>query len=323
MRVLVLTAAQRLPDLSTLYAELAQHHSLEVLRLEKKPQRNLRKALAHLDLASFERIVLDLPFKNVYRQTRYLARLNGLMVYDEDACQNYLSSSRWHGAFSRFYRRLPYARILVTGASVAARLQAEGFAVSFAPKGYDPARQYLQPEAADLQRREIELGFIGRTASAAYAGRKELLEQLAASEPLQLLRTEPGAAYRQMLNRIRLFISADVGLGEYMAKNFEAMACGCVLLAWRQGSEEPAIGLRDGEHLLLYSNLAELREHIAALRGDPALAQRIADAGRAFVESRLSYPHLAARMATLLAEPWPLVAPLTGWRAFCQRLGFI
>jgi hypothetical protein len=323
MRVLVLTAAQRLPDLSTLYSELAQQHSLEVLRLEKKSQRNLRKALAHLDLASFERIVLDLPFKNVYRQTRYLARLNGLLVYDEDACQNYLSNSRWYGVFSQFYRRLPQARILVTGASVAARLQAEGFAVSFAPKGYDPARQFLQPESGDLTLREIELGFIGRTASAAYAGRKELLEQLAASEPLQLLRTEPGEAYRQMLNRIRLFISADVGLGEYMAKNFEAMACGCVLLAWRQGSEEPAIGLRDGEHLLLYSNLAELREHIAALRHDPVRAQRIADAGRAFVESHLSYAHLAARMAALLAEPWPVVAPLTGWRALCQRLGFI
>ena len=322
MRVLILTAAQRLPDLSTLYAELTKYHGLEVLRLEKKAQRNLRKSLKPLNLASFDRIVLDLPFKNVHRQTRFLARLNGLLVYDEDACQNYLSNSRWYGVFSQFYRRLPRARIVVTGASVAARLQAEGFAVSFAPKGYDPTRQYLQPEAVDLQQREIELGFIGRTASAAYAGRKELLEQLAASEPLQLLRTEPGAAYRQMLNRIRLFISADVGLGEYMAKNFEAMACGCVLLAWRQGSEEPAIGLQDGQHLLLYNDLAELRGHIAALRNDPARAQRIADAGRAFVHEQLSYNHLAARMAALLAEPWPIVAPLTGWRAVWQRLGF-
>ena len=323
MRVLVLTSAQRLPDLSTLYRELAKQVDLQVLRLEKKPQRNLRKTLRDVDLSSFERIVLDLPFKNVYRQTRYLARLNGLLVYDEDACQNYLSNSRWFGVFSRFYQRLPQARILVTGASVAARLQAEGFAVNFAPKGYDPGRQFLQPESAVIKQREIELGFIGRTASAAYAGRKELLEQLAASEPLQLLRTEPGDAYRQMLNRIQLFISADVGLGEYMAKNFEAMACGCVLLAWRQGSEEAAIGLRDGEHLLLYSNLSELREHIVALRNDPMRAQRIADAGRAFVESQLSYAHLAMRVAALLSEPWPIVTPLTGWRGLCQRLGFL
>ncbi|MBF7729850.1 glycosyltransferase family protein [Pseudomonas sp. N040] len=322
MRVLVLTASPRLPDLCTLYGELGKHVDLHVLQLEKKQQRDLRKALRDIDLASFARVLLDLPFKNVYRQTGYLSRLNGLLIYDEDACQNYLSNSRWYGAFSQFYQRLPQARILVTGASVAARLQGEGFAVSFAPKGYDPARQYLQPGSQDLQQRDIELGFIGRTASAAYAGRKELLEQLASVEPLQLLRTEPGDAYRQMLNRIRLFVSADVGLGEYMAKNFEAMACGCVLLAWRQGSEEPAIGLQDGEHLLLYSSLAELRAHIAALRVDPQRAQRIADSGRAFVQAQLSYTHLAARMAALLAEPWPSVPPLTGWRAVWQRLRF-
>jgi glycosyltransferase involved in cell wall biosynthesis len=323
MRVLILTATPRLPDLSILYAELTQYAELEVLRLTKDQQRNLPKYLERINLAAFERVVLDLPFKNVHRQARYLASLNGLLIYDEDAYLNYHEGSRWNGVFSKFYRCLPQARILVTGASVAARLQSEGFAVNFAPKGYDPMRQYLQPESADLHLREIELGFIGRTASATYSSRKELLEQLAAVEPLQVLRTEPGDTYRQMLNRIRFFISADVGLGEFMAKNFEAMACGCVLLAWRQGSEESAIGLQDGQHLLLYSDLAELRGHIAALRSDPARAQRIADAGRAFVESHLSYAHLAARMAALLAEPWPVVALLTGWRALWQRLGII
>lgn len=323
MRVLILTATPRLPDLSTLYCELSQSAELEILRLAVDQQRNLRKSLACIDLTAFERVVLDLPFKNVHRQARYLASLNGLLIYEEDAYLNYHAGSRWHGVFSKFYLRLPQARILVTGARVAARLQAEGFAVNFAPKGYDPARQFLQPESADLQLRDIELGFIGRTASATYSSRKELLEGLAAVEPLQILRTEPGDAYRQMLNRIRYFISADVGLGEFMAKNFEAMACGCVLLAWRQGSEESVIGLQDGQHLLLYSDLAELRGHIAALRSDPARAQQIADAGRAFVEANLSYSHLAARIAQLLAEPWPAVTPPSGWRAFCQRFGFM
>lgn len=315
MRVLVLTAAERLPDLTTLYVDLARHVSLEVHRLTKNQQRNVRKSLGDLDLSDFQRIILDLPFKNVYRQTGYLARLNGLLVYEEDACQNYLSRSRWCGAFSRFYRRLPRARILVTGAGVAARLQAEGFNVRFMTKGFDPAKVF-----AESVERDIELGFIGRTTSHAYTERKALLEQLAATEPLQLLRTDPGEPYRQMLNRIRLFISADVGLGEYMAKNFEAMACGCVLLAWRQEAEEAAMGLRDGEHLLLYSSLDELRGHIAKLRSDPRQAQRIADAGRAFVEANHSYKHLAEQIAELLVEPWPAIRPPTLWRALWQRL---
>jgi glycosyltransferase involved in cell wall biosynthesis len=315
MRVLVLTAAERLPDLTTLYDDLARRVCLDVRRLTKNQQRNVRKSLGGLDLSEFQRIILDLPFKNVYRQTGYLARLNGLLVYEEDACQNYLSRSRWRGTFSRFYRCLPQASILVTGAGVAARLQAEGFNVRFMAKGYDPLRLFVEPAE-----RDIELGFIGRTTSDTYSERKLLLEQLAAAEPLQLLRTAPGEPYRQMLNRIRLFISADVGLGEYMAKNFEAMACGCVVLAWRQVAEETAIGLRDGEHLLLYSSLAELRGHIANLRNDPHLAQRIADAGRTFVETHHGYNHLAEQIAGLLAEPWPAIAPPSLWRALWQRL---
>ncbi|MCY1539283.1 Glycosyl transferases group 1 [compost metagenome] len=122
-----------------------------------------------------------------------------------------------------------------------------------------------------------------------------------------------------MLNRIRYFVSADVGLGEYMAKNFEAMACGCVLLAWRQGSEEPAIGLEDGHHLLLYSSIDELRRHLQKLRHDPDLAQDIADNGRMFVEQHLAHPHLAGRLLDELRKP-PLPVPTSTWRTLWSRL---
>lgn len=318
MRVLVLTAAQRLPDLSALYAALGERVELDLRVLEKNQQRDLLRTLRGVELATYQRVLLDLPFKNIYRQARYLRQLSGLLIYEEDACQNYLSSSRWQGAFSRLYRQLPQARVLVTGANLAARLQSEGFNVRFLAKGYDS--QILRQQHLE---RDIELGFIGRTASADYAGRKQLLDQLGECEPLQVLRAEPGEPYCKLLNRIRYFISADVGLGEYMAKNFEAMACGCVLLAWHQGTEEAAIGLEDGHHLLLYRDLADLREHLAALRAEPARAQRIADAGRAFVEANLSYTHLAERMAELLLEPWPCIAPPAGWNALRQRLRFL
>ena len=232
MRVLVLTAEARVPDLSALYQSLPRYLDIDLHVLGKAQQRQLRRYLAGLDLQSYQRILLDLPFKHMVAQATLLARLPGLLIYEEDACQNYLATSKWQGAFSRFYRQLPAARLVVTGASVAQRLRSEGFDALFMAKGYNPHLLFNEQRA-----RDIELGFIGRTASRDYAGRKALLDSLAALEPLQLLRTEPGAEYRHMLNRIRYFVSADVGLGEYMAKNFEAMACGCVLLAWRQGSE--------------------------------------------------------------------------------------
>ena len=313
MRVLVLTAEARVPDLSAVYQSLPRYLDIDLHVLGKAQQRQLRRYLAGLDLQSYQRILLDLPFKHMVAQATLLARLPGLLIYEEDACQNYLATSKWQGAFSRFYRQLPAARLVVTGASVAQRLRSEGFDATFMAKGYNAHLLFNEQQV-----RDIELGFIGRTASRDYAGRKALLDSLAALEPLQLLRTEPGAEYRHMLNRIRYFVSADVGLGEYMAKNFEAMACGCVLLAWRQGSEEEAIGLKHDEHLLLYSSLDELREHLARLRREPQLAERLARAGQAFVASQLSHEQLAVRLAAVLQEPWPSLPVASRWQRFCS-----
>jgi len=315
MRVLILTAASRLPDISAVFEGLARYVEADVRMLDKDQQRNLSAYLRNVVLDSYDRVLLDIPFKHMYRQVSLLARLHGLLIYEEDACQNYLAASKWHGAFSRFYKRLPGARIVVTGASVARRLGREGFDVAFIPKGYDPHTLF-----DEQQDRDIELGFIGRTASKAYQGRKTLLDSLSACEPLQLLRVEPGAEYRHMLNRIRYFVSADVGLSEYMAKNFEAMACGCLLLAWRQGEEEQAIGLEEGRHLLLYSSLDELRRHLTALRADPYLAIRIAQCGREFVAQNCSHDSLAMRLAKELEREWPRFTPPRRWgwlRSLC------
>lgn len=298
MRVLVLTATERLPDLTQVYKLLGKQLLLEVHQLNKAQQLSLGRTLSHLDLNRYQRVLLDLPFRYIQDQVRSVARLPGLVIYEEDAYQNYLDSSRRKMRFSRFYRRLPDARVVVTGAALAERLRGEGVAASFLAKGFDHSRLFVE-----ARQRDISLGFIGRTASETYLERKALLENLAEAEPLQVLRTEPGDAYRQMLNRIQVFVSADIGLGEYMAKNFEAMACGCLVLAWRQEVEEAAIGLEDGKHLLLYSSLTELRCHLSRLRREPWLLQSVAQNGRAFVEQYLSYTNLAAGLSQVLQEP--------------------
>ncbi|MBF0676474.1 glycosyltransferase [Pseudomonas sp.] len=303
MKVLALTSSGRSPDFTSLYAHLADHVDLDVRVLDKSAQRNLRASLKGVQWSLYERVLIDLNFKHVYRQAGFLRGLKGLMVYEEDACQNYIPCSRWRGKFSKFYRALPNAKFVVTGASVARRLKEEGFSAVFIPKGYDPKILF-----DECRERDIELGFIGRTASSAYTERKALLDNMAACESLQLLRTDPGDAYRGTLNRIRYFVSADVGLDEYMAKNFEAMACGCVLLAWRQGEEENAIGLQDGKHLLLYSSVEQLRHHLKWLRCNPEQATRLATAGKEFVKGRLTFAHLAEQLAAELRRPWPVVS---------------
>ncbi len=301
LRVLVITAERRLPDISYVYERLSQNHDLDIRVLSRKQQSSLRRALRDVDFNSYDRILFDILFRYIREQASFIRKLSSVVIYEEDSYMNYLRHSRRYRQFSRFYRMVPGVRIVVTGAGVAERLRGEGFDANFLCKGYDERRIFCENESE----RDIELGFVGRLGSNTYAERKSLLENLAANEPLQMLRTEPGEPYRRVLNRIRYFVGADVKFGEYMAKNFEAMACGCVVLAWRQGGEEPAIGLEEGRHLLLYSSIEELRGHLARLRAEPELGQWIAEEGRHFAEQNLTFSRLAKGLEAQLCKPFP------------------
>jgi len=78
-----------------------------------------------------------------------------------------------------------------------------------------------------------------------------------------------------------------------MIKNFEAMACGCVLFAYDQGAEENnALGFEDMVNIVLYKNLEDIQRKLAVLRVDSSLAEEIAKSGQALVENRYGYKQL-------------------------------
>lgn len=138
--------------------------------------------------------------------------------------------------------------------------------------------------------------------------RKALLDELGGVENLLVTKTKSGEEYLRTLNRIRFFVSADVGMGEYMIKNFEAMACGCVLLAYDQGEREnEALGFRDMENIVLYRSVADIQEKLAILRLDTALAERIARSGQALAIERFSFAavgqSIVEAMRPALREP--------------------
>ncbi|MEL7557401.1 glycosyltransferase [Stutzerimonas chloritidismutans] len=310
MRVLVLTSADRALDNRRLWASLQAPTQVDVRFLDKSQQRDLRGYFVGITPGEYERIVLDLMFKHIRTQSRFLRTLTALTLYEEDAYLDFMPGSRWNGAFVRFYRQLPGVRVISTGFAVTNHLRAAGVDAHFVPKGFDPARMVQRS-----QKRNIELGFIGRLGSAAYSGRRSLLEALAKVEPLQIMRTHTADEYVDTLSRIYVFISADVGLSEYMAKNFEAMACGCLLLAKRQGrGEEEALGLEDGVNLLLYDDLASLLERLEWAREYPGLAQSIAVRGREHVLARNAYDKLAREIAEVVSVPFTNVSSQPWWK---------
>lgn len=313
MRILLLSSAGKSLDNSPMWRALANYVDMDLHFLDKYQQRNLRAWFKGQQVDTYDRIVLDLMFKNIQSQSRWLATLPNLILYEEDAYLNFMSGSKWMGAFSAFYKRLPGARVITTGAWVSNKLVAQEVDAHFVPKGFDSKVLFDQ----GLPDRDIFLGFVGRLGSSAYVQRQELLLSLAAVESLQLLRTQRPDEYPRLLNRIVCFVSADIGFKEYMAKNFEAMACGCLLIAKSQGGgEEKALGLVDGENLLLYEDIKSLREKVSWVRSNPAKAMSIASAGRDWVLANNEYECLSKKIFSIINKPFVsiAVAPSQWWR---------
>lgn len=311
MRILVLTTAPRQPDNHLLWEGLREFADVEIHYFSKQEQKSLGAVLSRFDFSLYDRVICDLLFRYLVRQRRVLSRISRLLIYEEDACQEFIEGSKWEGAFSTFYLKLPNARIVLTGFQVCQKFQEMGVDAHFLPKGFDSSKLYNM----GLER-DIPLGFVGRLDSDTYKQRREFLQRAEKKFGLQILRAEPGDEYRKLLNRIKVFVSADIGLGEYMAKNFEAMACGCVLLAFKQGcGEEEALGLESGIHWLLYEGQEQFELFVEMLMTDTGLSDALACAGQMEAKQRFDYSAQAQSLFSLLVLPsGPALKRMSLWQ---------
>ncbi|VVP43687.1 hypothetical protein PS858_04966 [Pseudomonas fluorescens] len=303
MKVMLLVMDEQRVILDRLY-EIVQQNCDEcvVYRLSKKQQMKLGPFLASVNYQNFHRVVIFSRVKRLVPQLRVLKCIPGLVFLEHDAYQNYMPESKYLRVYSRLYSRLPSSRALVSGAVVARRLQAENIDAVFVSKGYD--EQMLQNTNSV---RDIPVAFLGSLKSTEYAQRRALLESLSRRTGMLVGRTNSGAEYLEMLNRVKIFVSADIGMNEFMIKNFEAMACGCVLLAWSQGEEDQLLGFRDMHNTVFYRSEDEAVEKLQLLQSDPLLTARIASNGQAFAESQYSFARVGRTLAAEIQRemrPW-------------------
>jgi glycosyltransferase involved in cell wall biosynthesis len=304
LKVLLLVQKEQRVILDRFYDGIAQGCDCNIQLLTREDQKNLRKYFSrNIQLGEFDRILLFLRFKQEIRQVSFISSLPNLVILEHDAYQNYIPC-KYTGAFSKYYRQLPWVRVISSGYKVAKKLREEGVDAVFVPKGYDHSL------LRDLkQERDIELAFVGSIKSTAYSNRKAMLDSICEQEPLLVMRTNSGDEYLQTLNRIRFFISADVGMGEYMIKNFEAMACGCVLFAYDQGEEEnQALGFIDMKNVVLYRTVEEFRKKLNFLRQQHEIADEISRQGKSLVERKYRFDILGLQVVEALQ------APLRPWR---------
>lgn len=288
MKVLFLVQKEQRIILDRLYESIEANCDCDIRWLTSDEQANLKQYFKqHVDVSKYDRILFFLRFKKEIKQVGFIRNVPNLVILEHDAWQNY-APGKYCGKFSKHYQHLPWARVLVSGHCIAKKLQKEGIDAVFVPKGYD--EQLLHNQHIE---RDIELGFVGSIRNEAYSFRKQTLEAVAKVENLVITKTKSGEDYVNTLNRIKFFVSADVGFGEYMIKNFEAMACGCVLIAYDQGEDEnKALGFIDMENIVLYRHLEDIQSKLKQLRADPTLVNSIAKAGQILVENRYSYKQL-------------------------------
>ncbi len=298
-KVLFLVQAEQRAILNRLYEGIQAHCDCDIRWLTAAEQADLKGYFRkEVDVKAYDRIIFFLRFKKEIRQFRFIRTIPNLVILEHDAYQNYIPG-KYQGLFSKHYRRLPGVRVISSGFSVTAQLREEGVDAAFVPKGYD------QELLHDLNLpRDIELGFVGSVKSGVYSARKKFLEELSAVEHLHAARTNSGEDYLRVLNRIRFFVSADIGMGEYMIKNFEAMACGCVLFAYDQGEQENhALGFVDMHNVVLYRSLEDFRNKLQVLRNDQQLSKEISDKGRQLAEEKFQFFNLGKAVVAAAKKP--------------------
>lgn len=300
LRILFLVMKSQRADLDRLYDGIAAACDCDLRRLNSDQQRNLKRYFKDIDCGDYDHVMIMLRNKKVMRQVRFLRKIPNLVFLEHDACQNYMDH-KYRGKFSRFYKKLPAAIVISSGFTVARKLRDEGVDARFVSKGYD------QIVLSNLgKQRDIEAAFVGSIKNSVYKDREAFLNELVGRYRVQVLRTESGGEYLQTLNRIRFFISADIRFGEYMLKNFEAMACGCVLFAYDQGEEENrALGFKDMENVVLYRDVDGLLEKLERVKNSPELEDRIRMAGQRLVEERFRFDLLGREVVMALASSLP------------------
>ena len=164
LKVLFLVQKEQRVILDRLYEGVAASCECDIRWLDRDEQANLKKYFKNnVNIEDYDRILFFLRFKQEIRQASFIRTIPRLAILEHDAYQNYISC-KYAGKFSSYYRKMPWARVISSGSTVAQKLQDEGFDAVFVAKGYD------EKSLCNLGlERNIELAFVGSLKSGAYS----------------------------------------------------------------------------------------------------------------------------------------------------------
>jgi hypothetical protein len=299
VKVLILSTPTKLKRTKHLWLEMGRLAEVRQETLGDGTFATLKEVVDRCDFAGYDRVIVDNNLRRLGREYKHLQRIPNLVLFEFDFYINYLSGSDCRGKLGSVLKTLNAHRIIVSSSSIEGDLRAKGFDAAYSPKGYDA--NFVQDLGLP---RDIELGFVGRTNHSIYQLRRSMLKRLQADVGLHVTRTEENSEYNKMLNRIRIFISPDLGYNEIMIKDFEAMAAGCVLVAPRPTAEELArLRWLDFENIVLYGDYEELLAKVRRLQAEPGRIPQIARAAKELATTRDRWEMRAPAVFEMLQAP--------------------
>lgn len=275
--------------------------SVDMRRLDELAESDLRAYFdSHVETEKYDRIVLHLHFEYLTSQLKFLATLPGLVFIDRLTSFDSVES---HDQHMKFYKKIPWARVILTSYNLMEKYQAHGLDAWAVPKGYNSS-VFNQV----TRKRKTDIGLINNrfVKSEKYPHQQQqaqFIKKLIADYPNTVIAEALSeSAYVNFLHSIQMLVCPDIGAGEYLHKTFEAMACGVMVMAFDQGeTENAAIGLSDLDNIVLFRDYTEFQQKLELLSNHKEFIHKIAQNGQQLVQTKYPYITVGESIATLVA----------------------
>lgn len=320
MKILLLLDQDSEANYTEFYTGLhKQIGSVDYRRLGNEEQQNLKGYFNnHVDLSKYDRIIFDLPFLVIAPQVRFFQQLKHIVFFDDTAGFDEMVVSQHYNQHLNFYKKILWARVIVTSYQAMHRLQTVGIDAWCVPEGYNTLR-----DSESHQQKDIEMMLLDNQFSETADERRSLINSLKAAYP-KLVVEEDLTVNFSRLGRAKIAVCADIGVGGYSGKVFSAMACGCLVMCYNQGRDESLhMGLVDMQNIVLFNSFENFCEQIDYLEKNSILISKIAQAGRDFATENHQQVNLGRQAAKyILTSMRDLSDYRKGFSAFGHYFSF-
>ena len=304
-----------------IYEALERHFDLTVRFVEDGwPERVEDLARDGEDPHDYDVVMFEVKFRYLMRRPPFAwgTYPGARLMLDLDACQNYSAviTRQYLGQWPGVFRANGFHVLVCTGGWVRDRLLEDGVHAVWIPKGYDPLR------IRDLgDERPERYGYFGNV----YPARRRMLDRLErAGVDVAKVRCSYDDLNRHLNRFEAVMICNMVVLGarhvparvlrrlppavlrertgpEPMIKNFEVAGAGAAPVCDAMPDLD-ALGFRDGETMVSYSNFDELVEKARAYEQTPDRLRAIGRRAATFVAEHHTWDHRAAELERVVAS---------------------